>query len=213
MYLYPSSLSLLSASYTVIICRPAPLRLLPPAHSIPLRIRARFDCLVALTTLSRWPSPPRSWIYLAASRSRSVHRVMGAVQSRRLPLIYHQSYICARALLACGPTTPCLIPACGCADDTLLGMLCALAVGGAPHSFGPHGGRYLGFTPIFFAFTGCACCRTNASRPPFLCAGGSAVRSVHACEAATVTCASPACTPRISCAGRRGRMRMGMGTG
>jgi hypothetical protein len=35
MYLYPRSISLPSASYAVIICQPAPLRLLPPAHPIP----------------------------------------------------------------------------------------------------------------------------------------------------------------------------------
>ncbi|KAJ7858004.1 hypothetical protein B0H13DRAFT_2356748 [Mycena leptocephala] len=88
---------------------------------------------MAPTSLSPSPSPPPPslWIPLqvTASRSHIVHRVMGAVQSRRLPLIYHQSYIRARALSACRPMIPCLIPACRCADDGLLGMLRALGVG------------------------------------------------------------------------------------
>ncbi|KAJ7828606.1 hypothetical protein B0H13DRAFT_2373113 [Mycena leptocephala] len=73
---------------------------------IPLRIHTHFDRLMAPTSLSPSPSPslPPLWILLqvAASRSHIVHRVMGAVQSRRLPLIYHQSYIRARALVAWG---------------------------------------------------------------------------------------------------------------
>jgi hypothetical protein len=103
---------------------------------------------------SRWLLPSRSYIYFAASRSRIVHRVMGALQSRRLPLIYHQSYIRARALSPCGPTTPCLIPACGCADDAQLGMLCALPFWGSPRSWSSRGGRFFGFAPVLFARRG-----------------------------------------------------------
>ncbi|KAJ7883811.1 hypothetical protein B0H13DRAFT_2343985 [Mycena leptocephala] len=56
-----------------------PLRVVPLCaflhqHPIPLRIRARFNCPTALTALSRWPSPPRSWICLSAPRSRIIHR-------------------------------------------------------------------------------------------------------------------------------------------
>ncbi|KAJ7850233.1 hypothetical protein B0H13DRAFT_2401379 [Mycena leptocephala] len=107
----------------------------PSVRPISIHIHVRFDYLTVPTSLSRWPSPPRSWIYLA---DRSVHRVMGAVQSRRLPLIYHQSYIPARALVACGPTTP--------ASFRRRRRSARYA----------HGGRFFGLAPLpsLFAFVG-----------------------------------------------------------
>ncbi|KAJ7820289.1 hypothetical protein B0H13DRAFT_2377900 [Mycena leptocephala] len=47
-------------------------------------IHARFDYLTALTSLSHWPPPPLLWIYLAASRSRIIHRGMAA----RIPALF-----------------------------------------------------------------------------------------------------------------------------
>jgi hypothetical protein len=92
----------------------------------------------------RSPSPPRAPASSIASWE---------LCSRRLPLIYHQSCIPVHALVACGPTTPCLIPACGRADNAQLGMLCALPFWGSPRSWSSRGGRFFGL-PSLFAFVG-----------------------------------------------------------
>ncbi|KAJ7850240.1 hypothetical protein B0H13DRAFT_2401395 [Mycena leptocephala] len=73
---------------------------------IPLRI-AHFDCLMALTPLSRWPLPPRSCIHLAALRSRIGHRGVRAA----LFILIDPTY--TRSLAPYRRANPCLIPACG----------------------------------------------------------------------------------------------------
>ncbi|KAJ7840616.1 hypothetical protein B0H13DRAFT_2366134 [Mycena leptocephala] len=169
-YLWPISISLLSVS--------APNSLL---------IRARFDSLTAPTSLPRCPSPLCSWISLASSRSRSVHRGVSCAE----PLIHNRSDIPARALVACEPTTSCLIPACGRADDAQLGMLCALAFLCSPRSLRSRGGRFFGLAPLLFACAGVGLLR-NECKLFSSCASGSAARPLHAFETAAPATSLPA---------------------
>ncbi|KAJ7854224.1 hypothetical protein B0H13DRAFT_2579087 [Mycena leptocephala] len=77
---------------------------------------------MALTSLSRWPSPPRSWICLSAPRSRIIHR--GSCAEPQTSSSF------PRAPVASGLANPCLIPARWWADDARaepLRVLCALA--------------------------------------------------------------------------------------
>ncbi|KAJ7819154.1 hypothetical protein B0H13DRAFT_2453583 [Mycena leptocephala] len=103
-----------------------PLRVVPLCaflhqRPIPLRIRTRFNCPMALTSLSRWPSPPRSWICLSAPRSRIIHR--GSCAEPQTSSSF------PRAPVVSGLANPCLIPARWCADARAepLRALCALA--------------------------------------------------------------------------------------
>ncbi|KAJ7904117.1 hypothetical protein B0H13DRAFT_2663489 [Mycena leptocephala] len=78
-----------------------------------LPIRMRFDYLTAPTSLSRWPSPPRSWISLATSPYCSVHRGVSCAEP---PTSLHPSSIKHTHTHSSGLRTS-LIPVCRHADD------------------------------------------------------------------------------------------------
>ncbi|KAJ7854229.1 hypothetical protein B0H13DRAFT_2579111 [Mycena leptocephala] len=135
-YLYPSSISLLSASYTVIMRRPPPLRLLPPARPIPPAF------MRALTT-SLHPPPSRTGPLPRIRRSTSLpHRPSPTSSSTII------SCILAHSLVAC-------------ADEPYSGVRagrrrCVLAFLGPPRPLHSRGGRFLGLDPLpsLFAFVG-----------------------------------------------------------
>ncbi|KAJ7840628.1 hypothetical protein B0H13DRAFT_2366147 [Mycena leptocephala] len=163
-------ISLLSASYAAIIRRPHPLCLLPPAFPIPLRIRAHFDCLMVLTTLSRSALAP-AFVDLSHCRSRRESCAEWPLQSS--PAIHNPA-------LPCGLRTS-LIPACEQPDGAAympFWVLRALWI--------RVGGRFFGLAPLLFACAGVGLLR-NECKSFSSCASGSAASPVHACEAAAAT--------------------------
>jgi hypothetical protein len=150
--------------------------------------------------------------------------------SHRLALPHHPSrrgavgilfiridHTCPRAPLW---LAPCLIPACGCADDAQLSVLCTLPFWALRVLCVRAGAAFFGAVrwvhtmlpplPSLFASAAMHLLRNECKSPSSSsCVSGSAVKSVHACEAAMAATSPYVCTSSvsrtscISCAGRR----------
>ncbi|KAJ7861343.1 hypothetical protein B0H13DRAFT_2355116 [Mycena leptocephala] len=131
--------------------------LLPSSRPIPLHIHVRFDCLMTLTSLSH-PSPPRSWIYLSASRSHIIH--WGSCTEPQTSFSFPR----APATLEAGrPLRACFLRSRGgrfWAQDTSRSLP----------------------SPPSLLLPGCAYCRASVS--PCSCTSGGAAGRIHAYEAA-----------------------------
>ncbi|KAJ7823907.1 hypothetical protein B0H13DRAFT_2375788 [Mycena leptocephala] len=119
----PDALKLIAQGHRYDIFENPPLRVVhcyraSTQRNNSLPVHACFDYLAAPTSLSHWPSHPRSWISLTASRSRIIHGSCAEPQT---------SSSFPRAPVASGLANPCLIPARWCADDARAEPLGVLA--------------------------------------------------------------------------------------
>jgi hypothetical protein len=139
---------------------------------------------MALTSLPRWPSPPRLWISLATSRSCIIHRRMGAVPPNSC------SFPCANLWLA-DRRIPASFRHADAQTTLSSGMLCILVFSGSPRSF-----RLRVLTPLF-AFAGVC----DGGRPPRarVVAAAEHVHAPNSAAAATSLLASLAAPAHIVC--------------